>query len=208
MKSNISRLIDIGKKLVILVLILLVFLYSLAVNFTSYTWSFDTLVSIVGYSIAITSLLLKLIDRYFWKNILLFLSKYRWLWEYFADYEVPILKNEYNCTIKYEWDGKKGEKQSQIEIIQTYSSINVTLITDEIRSDSIISEIKKQDNTFILYYIYNTSPKAEFNSVNPAQYGGCKIVLDSITKSISNQNLSGSYWTTSKTIGDIILCEK
>lgn len=79
MKSNISRLIDIGKKLIILFSILFVCLWTLVVNFTGYTWSLGTLVSILGYSIAITSLILKLIDQYFWKNILLFLSKYRLL---------------------------------------------------------------------------------------------------------------------------------
>lgn len=201
MKTNMNNLGNIGTRIFIGISSLIITIIFLV----QHTIEMSTFLNVISLSIAITSILLVLIEKYFWKKILLFLSKYTLIWPFFEKYEVPILKENYNCLIKYEWDGSKKEKEVIIEVNQTYTSINITLITDEIRSDSIISEITKQDNNFILFYIYKTNPKANFHKNNPPQLGGGKIILDSITRINSNDKLDGIYWTTSKTFGDMEL---
>lgn len=202
MKENIDHLKELGIKIFTTIftlstLLLLIFQNSI---------SRDAILNILSLSIFSTSLFIVLLDKYLWKKLLLFASRYELLWCLFEKYEVPILKKKYECLIKYEWpEGSPGEKKASIEVKQTYTSINITLITDEIRSDSIVSEIVKQDNIFTLFYIYKTNPKAIFHKNNPPQFGGCKITLDSITDNVSNDKLHGKYWTTSKTIGDIEL---
>ena len=201
MKTSTSNLEGIGIRIFI-------FISSLIIIFTFFFHrdiDANTLINAVSFSITLTSILLVLIEKFFWKNILLFFSNYPFIWPFVEKYEVPILKENYNCLIEYEWQGSRKEKQVHIEVNQTYTSISITLITDEIRSDSIISEITKQDNNFILFYIYKTSPKAKFHKNNPPQLGGGKIVLDSLTKIDSNDKLSGKYWTTSQTSGDMEL---
>ncbi len=202
MKKNIDLLKELGIKFFITIFSLsTLFLFFLKENVSR-----DYMLNILSSSIFITTIFIILLDKCLWKKILLFLSRYDFLWCLFEKYEVPILKNKYECLIKYEWpEGVIGEKKAFIEIKQTYSSINITLITDEIRSDSIVSEIVKQGEVFILFYIYKTNPKAIYHKDNPSQLGGCKIILDSIIDNESNSKLHGKYWTTSKTIGDMEL---
>lgn len=202
MKKNIDFLKDLGIKIFIIIFsvnTLLVFIFQKRI-------SREFMLNILSLSIFITLLFIILLDKCLWKKMLLFVSRYDCLWCLFEKYEVPILKNKYECLIKYEWPkGSPGEKKASIEVKQTYTSIDITLITDEIRSDSIVSEIVKQDNIFILFYIYKTNPKAIFHKNNPPQLGGCKIILDFITDNASNDTLDGKYWTTSETIGDMEL---
>lgn len=166
----------------------------------------ENILKYLSSSIVVTSIIIIFINRFFWKNILSFFSKYKWIWPFFEQYECPILYEKYNCLIKYEWPkGVFGEKNSTIKIFQTYTSVTIDLYTDEIKSRSLISEIVKENDEFILYYTYRTNPKAKYLEKNKSQYGGCRIVLDSITSEGANKNVEGIYWTTSKTKGDMSL---
>lgn len=146
-----------------------------------------------------------LFENYLWMGILSNLKKIDLLWIYFQDYEIPILKEEYHAVINYEFNNKKGIKETTIKVSQTYSSINIFFVTDEIESNTVISEIIKKNDKFYLYYIYETVPKSEFAQQNPPQIGGCRITLDSIRDNNANKKLRGKYWTTSKTTGDMEL---
>lgn len=205
MKSNIKLLKSIGIKIGTLIFGLMLFTYLLFQP----SLLRETVLSFLSLSIAVTSVLAVLIDRFFWKKILTVLSKYKWIWTFFEQYECPILCEEYKCIIKYEWpEGNFLEKKATIKISQTYTSISINLYTDEIKSSSLVSEIVKENNEFVLYYTYITNPKAYFLNGNQGQYGGCKVVLDSITDKDANQAIEGIYWTTSKTKGDISLSRR
>ncbi|PZL72161.1 hypothetical protein CI088_11170 [Enterococcus plantarum] len=171
--------------------------------------SIESALECLSTSIVITSIIIVLINRFFWKNILKFLSKNKWIWAFFEQYECPILYEKYNCLVKYEYPlGCFGEKNATVKISQTYTSVTIDLYTDEIKSRSLISEIVKECDEFILYYTYRTNPKAQYLDNNKGQHGGCRIVLDSITNEDANKNIEGVYWTTSKTKGDMSLSSK
>lgn len=201
MKINEGKLKDISKKLLLFFSTLILFVYW----FINKEITISNIIECFGYSILLTSIVIRLIDHYFWKRILLFFKKYDFLWNLLESYETPILKKQYDCLIDYNWKGKKGTKKTKVKIEQTYTSITVSLKTDEIESSTIISEIVKSNNQFILYYLYVTNPKAKFSKKNPIQLGGCKIILESLNEINSNDTLRGTYWTTSKTIGDMKL---
>ena len=48
------------------------------------------------------------------------------------------------------------------------------------------------------YQIYMTNPTTATQSENPIQYGTCRMILDG-----DNSRISGKYWTSSNTTGDI-----
>lgn len=166
---------------------------------------FSMISEVLNLSVILFVCLFLLIDKLLWKRILLFSKDKKILWLIIQKFETPILKEEYNCLIKYEWQGKWQEKKAKLKVKQDFTSISIDIFTDEIESNTIISDIKLEHHKYILYYIYETNPKAKFKGNNPVQLGGCKISLDSIKEPNANQELRGKYWTTSKTIGDIEL---
>lgn len=202
MKSNVMLLKSIG-----ITIVSSIFGIMLTLSlFIHHSLSIENTIEILSISIVTTSVLIIIINRFFWKNMLKLLSKNKWVWTFFEKYECPILCEKYNCLIKYEWpEGTFGEKNTIIKISQTYTSVSIDLITDEIKSRSLIAEIVKENDEFILYYTYRTNPKAQYLDGNKAQYGGCRIVLDSITEDYANKSIEGIYWTTSKTKGDMFL---
>lgn len=126
----------------------------------------------------------------------------KWLWRINPFIKIPILKKEYNALIKYKYNETQGEKNIDVEIFQTLTNINVSINTDEITSNSIMSELIEENNKFVLYYTYITQPKNEFSDLNPIKYGTCKVIIDDVKK------FHGIYWTNSKTKGDIYFEEK
>lgn len=167
--------------------------------------NFSKMYNLFLFSAGLTFGIVWLFENYLWKDILSNFKKNDLLWIYFQDYEIPILKDEYDAVIKYEFNNKKGIKETIIKVNQTYSSINIFFVTDEIESSTVISEIIKKNDKFYLYYIYETVPKSKFAQQNPPQIGGCRITLDSIKDNNANEKLRGKYWTTSKTTGDMEL---
>ena len=79
------------------------------------------------------------------------------------------LEKEYDGIIKYEFNGSRGTKNVDIEISQTLTTINISIKSNEITSNSITSELIEENNQFVLYYTYITHPKNEFSDINPIQ---------------------------------------
>ena len=121
------------------------------------------------------------------------------LWRYNPFEKVPKLHKSYKGIVSYNYDNKPGEKEMEIEIKQTLLSIRVILKTNEIRSASITGNLVIEKEEYVLYYIYETDPKAEVIQNNPIQRGACRFVVDNVDE------LNGQYWTSRKTAGDLHL---
>lgn len=83
-------------------------------------------------------------------------------------------------------------------IKQTWTSIDIKVNTGINSSVTIYATIVNEFGQNVLYYTYMTNPSAETQQKNPIQHGTCRMVLTE-----SNRELSGKYWTSSKTVGDI-----
>lgn len=145
-------------------------------------WSDYT--SYLGYAVTAVTLLIALYERFLWRII---------PWN-----RPPILKKEYAGIIKHEYKGKKGEKPIEVHIKQTWLSVNITAKTDINSSVTISASIINEYGTDILYYNYMTNPSAATQKTNPIQHGSCRMVLSG-----DNTRISGKYWTSSRTAGDM-----
>ncbi len=121
----------------------------------------------------------------------------KWLWRFNPLAKIPKLKTNYDGLLKYNYKGVYGEKNIAITIKQTYLTTKITIITDEIESNTITSELLVENDKYVLYYTYITNPKSEYSDENPIQLGTCRIAIN------NTNEFSGKYWTNRKTIGDI-----
>lgn len=121
------------------------------------------------------------------------------LWRYNVFENTPRLKERYSGKIKYRYNGISGEKNIDFSVKQSLFTVKVEIKTDEIISDSIVSELVNENGQHVLYYTYITTPKSEYSDLNPIQYGTSRLVL------CDDGRLEGIYWTSRNTKGDIYL---
>jgi hypothetical protein len=126
----------------------------------------------------------------------------KFLWRYNPLEKIPRLNKKYNGKIIYDYNGSHNEKEISIFINQTLLSIRITIKTNEITSNTISSNLLFENGEYVLYYNYITDPKSQYIQQNPIQRGTCRLIID------SEVELRGTYWTTQKTIGDIVLSGK
>lgn len=123
----------------------------------------------------------------------------RWIWRYNPLEKMPRIMGEYEGMIEYILDGTPHKKEAHVVIKQSLLSIKLQITTNEITSNSIVSELIEENGQFVLYYTYITNPKSKYSKENPIQYGTCKLLAG------EDKKLVGTYWTSRQTIGDIEL---
>ena len=126
----------------------------------------------------------------------------RFLWWFNPLEKTPRIKGEFYGTLIYEYKGTPGEKKVTVFISQTLLSTKIKFSTNETSSVSVTSKILCENGDYFLYYTYITQPQSKARDYNPAQYGACRLEIS------SSNNLTGFYWTSSKTRGDFFLCRK
>ena len=134
-----------------------------------------------------------------------------WLWRLNPGERIPRLAKRYVGTLAYLEKGEHREKQIEFSFVQRRHSVLVETRTNESSSHSIASEIVVEDNAFVLYYVYRTTPVAEAESGNPIQLGTCRVVIPEQPFAWSRawilprapDVLYGKYWTGRRTCGDI-----
>ena len=175
MKSKMEALIKLSG---IIVLVIFIILYKLKMP-ESVLEYWDLILESTGYSV----IAIVVYERY--------------LWKYNPFVKIPRLKKKYTGILSYNYKGKFGEKNVEIEIKQSFLSTHVKLKSDEISSKTITSDLVEENGEFVIYYTYITNPLSRCSDENPIQVGTCKLVIDNIN------DIRGNYWTNRKTIGDL-----
>ena len=124
------------------------------------------------------------------------------LWKWNPLEKTPKIFGEYSAVLEYEFDGKIQKKKIKIIVEQSLLSTSIKIVTNEITSNSITSNFVNEKGEYVLYYTYITNPKSRYSTENPIQYGTCRMTIQ------SDGLLSGNYWTTRKTRGDITFKKK
>ena len=119
------------------------------------------------------------------------------LWKYNPLEKAPRLTGTYTGCIEYNYNGISEVKAVKVIIKQTALSVKVKIATNEITSNTITSNLIEENDEYVLYYTYITNPKSKHSKENPIQHGTCRL-----TES-GKHKLSGTYWTSRQTIGDI-----
>ncbi len=75
---------------------------------------------------------------------------------------VTDMRGRYSGSIKYTWNGEKGEKECKIELSQTASNISVCLYFNNAEdqkssSKSLVAEVRKENAFFHMYFFYLNS---------------------------------------------------
>ncbi len=121
------------------------------------------------------------------------------LWKYNPLEKTPKIMGLYKGTIEYNCNGEFEKKETNVIIKQTLLSTKVQIVTNEITSNTITGTLMEENEQYVLYYTYITNPKSKYSKENPIQYGTCRLLINSTDK------LTGTYWTSRKTIGDMEL---
>ena len=129
---------------------------------------------------------------------ILFVVYEKWLWRIIPWNRPPVFLEKYDGIISYIFSNQPGSKYISINVRQTWLSVEITTNTDINSSYTVTGSIVREHGVDVLYYIYVTDPSTLHQSENPIQRGTCRMILNG-----DMENLKGTYWTTSRTTGDI-----
>lgn len=128
----------------------------------------------------------------------------RLLWRYNPLEPMPRLGKMYHCIISYK-HGEGGSKETMVIIKQRLSGVSLRFDTDEIHSRSTSGLLVKEGDDFVLEYLFVTEPKAAVMDCNPKKDGAAKLRIVSESRMQLVRRLTGYYWTTGDTKGDMEL---
>lgn len=126
----------------------------------------------------------------------------KFLWKFNPLEKLPKIIGEYEGEIEFIFDEVESKKMVTVKINQTLLTTNVCIITDEISSNTLTSSLLLENGEYVLYYTYITNPKSKYSFDNPINLGTCRLQI------WDRNHLSGKYWTSRHTSGDISLERK
>lgn len=140
--------------------------------------------------------------------LLVVFRQWAWRWPVFRNWlvQVPDLQGTWKGTIRSSWtDPTTGAaipaKSVVLVIRQTFSSVSCVMYSGESDSFSTTAQIYQDDESgmFRLSYNYLNRPRAGVRDRSEIHDGAAILkIVSSPTK-----ELSGEYWTSRKTTGDI-----
>lgn len=108
----------------------------------------------------------------------------------------PKLAKCYKGTLKSSY--ANIERSATLKIKQSFTSVHVTLITDESRSNSLSASVDEILGEMQLTYCYLNTPKTAYRDRSAIHYGTARLTITGPGR------LEGQYYTDRKTIGDMI----
>ncbi len=112
---------------------------------------------------------------------------------------VPNIAGRYKGKVKFEWDGKSGEKDCFIEVTQTASKIKVhTYFSDGVNentsSKSLVEDIKHEEDGFYDVYLFYLNSGSKQNGGLDCHEGASKLRFFPGHNGSATQ-LKGHYFT-------------
>ena len=120
----------------------------------------------------------------------------KWLWRHDPFVKTPYIAGRYTGTLKSNHD--HVERNSNIQIKQTFLSVEVSLTTEESGSRSISGTIEEVFGKPELIYTYLNEPSASVRDKSGIHFGTATFVID------QKDRLIGRYYTDRNTSGDMV----
>jgi len=144
--------------------------------------------------------------------ILLVFDRWAWHWRIFGGWLVkrPDIRGTWILELNSNWiNPETGAKPPVIygfvSIHQTYSQLNLRLMTEESSSDCEATKlIERSDGGFELAAVYRNTPKAEVRHRSEIHHGGMLLMLDGNP----TERIEGNYWTSRASTGDLVLTDR
>lgn len=124
-------------------------------------------------------------------------NKWIWKWKIIRNFhKVPVLKQTYKAKLSSSY--QNTNINITLKINQTFENISINVKTEQSKSYSILSEIRKEKNSTYLYYLYESEPDAISRNKGNNKNSGTAIL-----EILENGHLSGNYYNDRKRIGTI-----
>lgn len=106
-----------------------------------------------------------------------------WLWRFPWLQLIPgvplCVRGTWKGTLESSWIDMGGEKVSPkdayLVVRQTYSLVHVTLLTNESKSESSLSEVLKTEGLSVLHYLFFNKPKMKHETVSRMHHGSTTL---------------------------------
>jgi hypothetical protein len=141
-------------------------------------------------------------------NIIIWTVFISWAWKWKIFYpwlvQTPNLSGKWKGKIKSNWnEGKSEAISTEIEIKQDFFNVTIKIKTNESRSHSISSSfnIDKERDYQQLFYSYLNTPKSGVRERSAIHYGSTLLDFEGFNVN----KMSGEYWTSRETTGEIEL---
>ncbi|MEG0978208.1 MAG: hypothetical protein RSE41_07750 [Clostridia bacterium] len=145
------------------------------------SFSIYSLFGFAGEAIGITTIIMFLYEKYIWK---------------FNPLEnTPKLKKKYKGILKTTYDAT--QRNAILIINQSLLSVNVSIMTEESKSNSISVFIENVNGEWRLVYTYHNVSSASVRERSAIHYGTSILSLN------DTSHLKGQYFTDRKTTGDM-----
>ena len=134
----------------------------------------------------------------------------KWIWKLSIFQKLPNVTRDVSGTwetrLESFWvDPETGKRPAvktvYIVVRQTSAQASVSLLSNESKSRSSLARVVKENDSWILHYIYTNEPAADFRHRSQIHHGSG--VLEIVGNPASR--IKGSYWTDRDSKGTLIL---
>lgn len=132
--------------------------------------------------------------------VLLFAAWDRWLWKipFLVKYVgVPDLNGTWLGEYESEWIDAQDQRHQKtapaiLTVKQNYTTLSVTLISEESKSYSLLSHITHlESGDYKVNYEYSNTPLVKYRQKMPSHLGSAQLTIPSAR----GRHLVGEYWT-------------
>ncbi|MDZ4352724.1 MAG: hypothetical protein U1B81_08905 [Arthrobacter sp.] len=133
----------------------------------------------------------------------------KWVWKWWIIPKLvqrPILHGTWRGQLNSNWipsttEKSEGPYEAFLVVTQTFTTLQISLITEQSKSRSVIADIVKNgSDDFSVFYHYGNTPKVEVRDGSPIHMGGVSFEVFDVRPS----RLEGEYWTSRNSGGSMI----
>lgn len=133
----------------------------------------------------------------------------KWVWKWWfvpSLVQRPVIHGTWHGHLKSNWispdaDKPDGLYEAFLVVTQTFTTLQISLITEQSKSRSVISDVvKNTDDDFSVFYHYGNTPNVHIRDGSPIHMGGVSFEVFDVRPS----KLEGEYWTSRNSGGSLV----
>jgi hypothetical protein len=130
-----------------------------------------------------------------------------WVWRFPWMQLIPgvplCVRGTWKGMLESSWIDASGQKiapkNAYLVVRQTFSSVQVTLLTDESKSDSSLAAVAKTEGLSVLHYLFFNKPKMKHEAISRMHHGSTTLEVSGKPA----RRMAGRYWTDRDSRGEL-----